>query len=124
MKASPTASACPRTAANWFARSCRANLRPRAASSRATSSCKVNGRDVTPDETVSYIIANTSVGTRVPLEIIRDGRRQTVQVQVGQRPTEEELAKQAGGGAGSGSGARTGGAGCAGHCARPFAPAA
>jgi serine protease Do len=59
---------------------------------------RVNGREVTPDETVSYLVANTSVGSRVPLEIIRDGRRQTVQVQVGQRPTEEELAKQAGGG--------------------------
>jgi len=59
---------------------------------------RVNGRDVTPDETVSYIIANTSVGSRVPVDIIRDGRRQTVQVQVGQRPTEEELARQSGGG--------------------------
>ena len=60
---------------------------------------KVNGQDVTPDETVSYIIANTTVGSRVPLEIIRDGRRQTVTVQVGQRPTEEELAAKQGGGA-------------------------
>ena len=34
----------------------------------------------------------------MPVEIIRDGRRQTLQVQVGQRPTEEELARQAGGG--------------------------
>ena len=59
---------------------------------------KVGGRDVTPDETVSYLIANSSVGTRVPLEVIRDGRRQTLTVQVGQRPTEEELARQAGGG--------------------------
>ena len=59
---------------------------------------KVGGRDVTPDETVSYLIANTTVGSRVPLEIIRDGRRQQLQVQVGQRPTEEELIKQAGGG--------------------------
>src|SRR5688572_13165556 len=59
---------------------------------------RVNGREVTPEETVSYIIANTSVGTRVPVEIIRDGRRQTLQVQVGQRPTEEELARQGGGG--------------------------
>ena len=58
---------------------------------------KVGGREVTPDETVSYLIANTTVGTRVPVEIIRDGRRQTLQVQVGQRPTEEELARQAGG---------------------------
>src|SRR5262249_40300531 len=46
----------------------------------------------------SFLIANSSVGARVPVELIRDGRRQTVQVQVGQRPTEEELAKQAGGG--------------------------
>jgi serine protease Do len=60
---------------------------------------KVNGREVTPDETVSYLIANSSVGARVPIEIIRDGRRQTLQVQVGQRPTEEELARQAGGSA-------------------------
>ena len=59
---------------------------------------RVGGREVTPDETVSYLIANTPVGSRVPLDIIRDGRRQTLQVQVGQRPTEEELARQAGGG--------------------------
>ncbi|MFL6724373.1 MAG: Do family serine endopeptidase [Sphingomicrobium sp.] len=58
---------------------------------------KVGGRDVTPDETVSYLIANSMVGARVPLEIIRDGRRQSLSVQVGQRPTEEELARQAGG---------------------------
>ena len=58
---------------------------------------KVGGRDVTPDETVSYLIANSSVGARVPLEVIRDGRRQSLSVQVGQRPTEEELARQAGG---------------------------
>jgi serine protease Do len=58
---------------------------------------RVNGRDVTPDETVSFLIANTAVGSRVPVEIMRDGARRTVQVQVGQRPTEEELAKQGGG---------------------------
>ncbi|MDP9422090.1 MAG: Do family serine endopeptidase [Pseudomonadota bacterium] len=58
---------------------------------------KVGGREVTPDETVSYLIANTAVGARVPLDIIRDGRRMTLPVQVGQRPTDEELARQAGG---------------------------
>ena len=71
---------------------------------------KVNGRDVNPDQTVSYLIANTQVGARVPIEIIRDGRRQTVTVAVGQRPTEEQLAQQATGGSdqapiGGGSGA-------------------
>jgi len=58
---------------------------------------RVNGRDVNPDQTVSYLVANTSVGSRVPLEIIRGGRRQTVNIQIGQRPTEEELAQQLGG---------------------------
>ncbi|MBV8908302.1 MAG: Do family serine endopeptidase [Sphingomonas sp.] len=61
---------------------------------------KVNGQQVTPDQTVSYLIANTPVGSRVPLEIIRGGKRATVTVQVGERPTEEALAKISGGGAG------------------------
>src|SRR4051795_506374 len=54
---------------------------------------RVNGQPVTPDQTVSYLVANTPVGSRVPLDIIRDGRRQTITVQVGERPTEEALAK-------------------------------
>ena len=59
----------------------------------------VNGRAVTEENTVSYLIANTPVGSRVPVEVIgADGRRRTVQVTVAQRPTEEELARQVGGG--------------------------
>ena len=57
----------------------------------------IDGIDVTPDATVSYLIANTEVGSTVPVEIIRDGRRQTVMVNVGERPSEEELQRQAGG---------------------------
>jgi serine protease Do len=56
----------------------------------------VNKREVNPDETVSYLIANTPVGSRVPVEIIRNGKRMTIPVTVGQRPTEEELAQQLG----------------------------
>ena len=59
---------------------------------------RVNGQPVNPDETVSYLIANTAVGSTVPLDIIRDGKRQVVRVTVGQRPSEEELARQSGGG--------------------------
>jgi serine protease Do len=62
---------------------------------------KVNGQQVTPDQTVSYLIANTAVGSRVPLEIIRSGRRATIYVQVGERPTEEALAKISGGDSGT-----------------------
>jgi serine protease Do len=59
---------------------------------------KVNGQPVTPDQTVSYLVANTPVGSRVPLEIIRGGKRATVNVVVGERPTEEQLAQISGGG--------------------------
>ena len=59
---------------------------------------KVNGQQVTVEQTVSYLIANTKVGSRVPLEIIRGGRRATLYVAVGERPTEEQLARIGGGG--------------------------
>src|SRR3990170_6470555 len=69
----------------------------------------VNRQPVTPDQTVSYIIANTTVGSRVPVELIRDGKRQTVTVTVGQRPTEEALAALIGGGADDGEAPQNGG---------------
>ena len=52
---------------------------------------KVNGKDVTPQQTLSYIVSNTKPGTRIPLEIIRDGKTMTIQAVVGTRPPEEEL---------------------------------
>jgi serine protease Do len=67
---------------------------------------RVNGQQVTPDQTVSFIVANTTVGSRIPIDLIRGGRRMTVQAVVDQRPTEEQLAKIAGGG---GSGVQGGG---------------
>ncbi len=59
---------------------------------------RVNGQEVTPDQTVSFLVANTGVGSRIPLDIVRDGKRQTLNIMVGQRPSEEALAKQIGGG--------------------------
>ncbi|MCY7397222.1 MAG: Do family serine endopeptidase [Sphingomonas bacterium] len=59
---------------------------------------RVNGRNVSPDETVSFLIANTTVGSRVPIDVIRDGRPQRLTATVAQRPTEEALAQQLGGG--------------------------
>ena len=58
---------------------------------------RVGDKPVTPDQTVSYLIANTPVGSRVPLEIIRSGKHATVYVTVAERPTEEALAKLSGG---------------------------
>jgi serine protease Do len=56
---------------------------------------KVNNQVVTPDNTLSYIVANLPIGTRVPIELIRQGKRQTVVAVVGERPPEDQLAAQA-----------------------------
>jgi serine protease Do len=60
---------------------------------------KVNGQQVTPDQTVSFLVANSPVGQRVPVEIVRNGKHGTVYVTLEDRPTEEALNKIAGGAA-------------------------
>ncbi|AUW57261.1 protease [Sphingobium sp. SCG-1] len=52
---------------------------------------KVNGREVTPDETLSFIVANLPIGSSVPIELIRNGKRMTVNAVVAQRPPEDQL---------------------------------
>jgi len=54
---------------------------------------KVNGKDVTNDQTLSFLVANIAPGTRVPIELFREGQRRTVTLTVGKRPTDEELAQ-------------------------------
>jgi serine protease Do len=55
---------------------------------------RVSGQDVSPKQTLSYLVANTDPGKRIPIDIIRNGKPATLQVTVGTRPSEEELAKQ------------------------------
>ena len=64
---------------------------------------KVNGQQVTSEQTVSYLVANSKVGSRIPIEIIRGAgtpnpKHGTVYVTLADRPTEEALNKIAGGG--------------------------
>ncbi|QGY80870.1 PDZ domain-containing protein [Sphingorhabdus lacus] len=54
---------------------------------------KIDGQDVSPERTLSYIIANTKPGSRATLEILREGKPQKLNVIVGTRPTEEQIAK-------------------------------
>ncbi len=54
----------------------------------------VDGEPITRDQSLSYLVANIAPGTRVPIEFIRDGERQTVRVTVGTRPSREELEAQ------------------------------
>ena len=58
---------------------------------------RVNGQEVTPDQTASYLIANIPVGSRIPIDLLRAGRPLRVTATVGQRPTEEQLARLLGG---------------------------
>ena len=54
---------------------------------------KVDGKEVSKDQTLSYLIANIEPGSRVPVELIRNGRKTTVTATVAKRPTEDELAQ-------------------------------
>lgn len=68
---------------------------------------KVNNRTVTPDETLSFIVANLPVGTKVPIELLRNGERKAVTAVVGERPPEEQLASGFGDGNDDGDAAPT-----------------
>ncbi len=57
---------------------------------------KVNGTAVTPDTTLSYMIANVEPGASARLDIIRDGKPTTTNVTVATRPSEDQLAATTG----------------------------
>lgn len=65
----------------------------------------VNGREVSPDDTLSYLVANLAPGSTARLAVIRDGKPLTINAIVGTRPTEEELANLVPGGTPDGNGA-------------------
>nr|WP_166548029.1 Do family serine endopeptidase [Porphyrobacter sp. SLTP] len=55
---------------------------------------KVNGKDVTADQTVSFLVANLQPGAKVPVELLRSGERLALSVTLGKRPPEAELLQQ------------------------------
>ena len=65
---------------------------------------KVNGKDVTPDDSLSFLVANLPISARAPIELIRRGQHITVTVVVGERPPEDQLAGTLGGDNGSDDG--------------------
>jgi serine protease Do len=54
---------------------------------------RVNDREVTTEVTLSYIVANIKPGTRIPLDILREGKPMKLFAVVGARPPEEKLAR-------------------------------
>jgi serine protease Do len=53
----------------------------------------VAGQPVTPDQSLAFLISQQAIGASVPLEVLRDGQRRTVNVTIAERPTEQELAR-------------------------------
>ena len=62
----------------------------------------VNGREVNPDQNLSYLVANVAPGATARLDVIRDSKPLRLDAVVGVRPSEEELAKLGPGGNGNG----------------------
>lgn len=52
----------------------------------------VNGTPVTDENSLSYLVARVTPGARAALDVIRAGRKMTLNVTVGTRPPEEQLA--------------------------------
>jgi serine protease Do len=52
---------------------------------------KVGDRDVTPDQTATSLIFNIAPGTRVKIDLLRNGRPLSVNAVVDRRPSEDEL---------------------------------
>ena len=65
---------------------------------------RVNNKDVTPDQNLSFIVANLPVGSRIPIELIRNGQRQSVTAVLGERPSQEQIDAIAGADQGEGMG--------------------
>ena len=55
---------------------------------------KVDGKAVTQDQTLSYLVANVKPGETIPIELYREGKRRTVEATVGKRPSAEEMRNQ------------------------------
>ena len=53
----------------------------------------VDGKNVTPDQTLSFLVANVKPGTTIPIKLIRDGKERTIRVTVGKRPSAEQIAQ-------------------------------
>ena len=54
----------------------------------------INGQSVTTEQTLSFLAANIAPGTRISINLIRDGEELQVTATVAKRPSEEELRRQ------------------------------
>jgi serine protease Do len=53
---------------------------------------KVNGQEITPENTLSYIVAGQPVGSKVQIDVIRNGKPVPLTAVLAERPPEDQLA--------------------------------
>jgi len=58
----------------------------------------INGKPITPEQTLTFLIAQERPGSRVALDVLRDGKPIKLNATVGTRPSEEEMAATQNGG--------------------------
>jgi serine protease Do len=52
----------------------------------------IDGKKVTPDQTLSFLVANAAPGSSIKMDVIRDGRPTTINATVATRPSEDQMA--------------------------------
>ena len=57
---------------------------------------RINGQDVTTEQTVIFLIANLQPGETIPLEVLRNGETVALTATLGKRPSDQELLEQQG----------------------------
>ncbi|WEK48453.1 MAG: Do family serine endopeptidase [Candidatus Andeanibacterium colombiense] len=55
---------------------------------------KIAGQDITREHNAASILGNTAPGTKITLNLLREGKPTTLSITVGKRPSEDELAKK------------------------------
>ncbi|MBV7257628.1 Do family serine endopeptidase [Pacificimonas sp. WHA3] len=58
---------------------------------------KVNGQDVTARNNLSFLVSNSAIGSRVPIELIRSGKRKKLTATLAERPSENQIGANANG---------------------------
>ncbi|WP_310496339.1 Do family serine endopeptidase [Sandarakinorhabdus sp.] len=57
---------------------------------------RINNQDVTFDNTLSFVVANTPIGSTIPIDLIREGQRRSIRATIVQRPSENIVQARAG----------------------------
>ncbi|WP_294218872.1 Do family serine endopeptidase [uncultured Sphingomonas sp.] len=72
---------------------------------------RINGQDVNPNQTLTYLVSNLQPGTTARFDILRGGKPMTINIAVATRPSNEQLQARANGGEDSGGFGPNGGQG-------------